>query len=210
LPLLVLPNFHPAAISLPQGLGKLGLMKWQFNSMPTHATGYSGRRTINRPGSGTPNWIQWPWDLRDWVAAEPLAGWVQAEIDCLHLEHPQLKANLRTHPDYRPEALLALLSYSYLIGVYAAEDIIEQCYTDGTLRQLCGGDPPPATVLRAFRRANRGLIRWCLEQVLKRILLQRFGLHQGQLPAEWRRCVEAAAASRLELARYLDRFEYVF
>jgi len=185
-------------------------MKWQFNSMPTHATGYSGRRTINRPGSGTPNWIQWPWDLRDWVAPELLATWVLAEIDRLAWAHPELKASLRTHPDYRPEALLAMLTYAYLTAVYAAEDIIEQCYTDGTLRQICGGDPPPATVLRAFRRANRGLIRWCLEQVLKRILLQRFGLHQGQLPAEWRRCVEAAAASRLELARYLDRFEYVF
>lgn len=152
--------------------------------------------------------IAWPWDMREWVPAEQLLAWLQAEVETLDWQNPKLLAYLRAHPDYRPKLLLSLLSYAYLIGLYAAEDISEQCYSDPTLRQLCQQHPPTATELRVFRRENRGLIRWCLERVLQRALRQCCGLTEELLPAGWRRSVADTALSRLELARYLDRFEH--
>lgn len=149
----------------------------------------------------------WPWDLREWVPADRLLAWLQAEINTLDWHNPKLLAYLRAHPGYRPRILLTLLSYAYLTGLYATEDITEQCYSDPTLRQLCGQHPPTATELRLFRRENRGLIRWCLDRMLQRVLRHRFGLREELLPAGWRKCAASTALSRLELARYLDRFE---
>ena len=157
------------------------------------------------PTSRTTDRIGWPWDLREWVSQDRLFNWIEYEIGLLDWQNPKLVAYLRAHPDYRPRVLLTLLTYGYATGVYGAEDIAEQCYADATFRRLCEQHPPSASSIIAFRRENRGLLRWCLTQVLRRALKEKYALDDGLMPPGLRKAIADAAVTRLDLARHLDR-----
>ena len=152
--------------------------------------------------------IGWPWDLREWAAQDRLLEWAKAEIETLDWQNAKLVAYLHAHPEYRPKMLLTLLTYAYVTGVYAAEDITDQCYSEETLRRICEQYPPTTPSVMNFRRENRGLLKWCLAQVLKRALRENFALGDSLLPAGLRKYIADAALTRLDLARHLDRSSF--
>lgn len=159
----------------------------------------------NLPAPRTTDRIGWPWDLREWVAPDRLLSWVKEEVGALDWQNPKLVAYLRAHREYRPQVMLNLLTYGYATGTYGSEDIAEQCYADKPFQQICEKYPPAPTAVMAFRRENRGLLRWCLSRVLRRALTEKYALDDGFLPPGLRKCIADAAVTRLDMARHLDR-----
>ena len=150
--------------------------------------------------------LRLPWDLTEWIGKPRLVGWVDAEIARLNWDNPELKAHLMTHPEFQPRRLLNLLTTAYLVAVFESEDIIERCYSDPVFRAICGSAAvPQRQTLGRFRRDNRGLLRWLLEQVLTRAMRSHFDAETGRLPAGLKRYFHENATERLELARHMDR-----
>ena len=149
--------------------------------------------------------IGFPWDLTEWIHSDTLLQWIQAEIESLDWSNPLLGQYLQAHPRFRPKMLLTLLLYAYATGVYASEDIAEQCYSNPAFRAICGPEAAASTEIERVRRENRGLLKRGLQQILKRALRERYSLGDGLLPPGLRPYVENAALARLDLARHLDR-----
>jgi transposase len=161
--------------------------------------------TIERQPEQREDRLTLPHDLSEWVEKETLLEWTVGQIEILNWENPQLVKYLETHPQYRPKTLLRLLSFCYATGVFAAEDIEANCFSDVFCRFICESDPPLAREISRFRRENRGLLKWLLAELLKQVLKKKFNLGNTLFPAGLRRFVENVALERLDLARHLDR-----
>jgi transposase len=146
-----------------------------------------------------------PWDLTDWVDKEQLLHWIKDEVGSLDWSNPELLAYLKAHPDYRPKTMLCLLTYAYAIGVYESEEMVRNSYEDEVFRALCESHPPTTNAIGRFRRENRGLLKWALEQLLKRALRARYSLGDMLLPSGLRRHLMDLALERLNMARHMDR-----
>ncbi len=75
-------------------------------------------------------------------------------------------AATRTGTALQPRTLLAMLVYCYTIGVLRSQAIEEQMRQDLQFRRLCGDEYPDWHQLRRFRRLNRTVIQYCLEESL--------------------------------------------
>ena len=146
-----------------------------------------------------------PWDLTLWVNRAKLAEWTAEVVGTLGWNSPNVEDYLRSRPNYHPRQWLNLLTFAYLTRIYGSEEIVDQCYADPQFRELSAGEPPRHRSLATFRRENRGLIKWCMVQVLRRALQERFSLGPDLLPAAVRARLAEAATTRLDIARHLDR-----
>jgi hypothetical protein len=145
-----------------------------------------------------------PWDLREWFNAETLRQWITNEIETLDWSNPELVEHLRLRPNYQPKKLLALLTFAYATAVFEFEEMIRHSYSDPTIRAICGDwSPESPHALHRFRRANRGLLKWSLTQLFKRAIRERLG--EFRLPAGLKRGLVQAAATRLNIARQMER-----
>lgn len=150
--------------------------------------------------------LRLPWDLTEWVGKPRLLEWIDEEMARLNWSNPELMAHLLTHPEFQPRRLLTLLTAAYLTAVFESEDIVDRCYSDATLRGICGTQAAPQRQsIGRFRRDNRGLLRWLMEQVLTRAMRTHFEVETGRLPAGLKRYLHDNATERLELARHMDR-----
>lgn len=147
-----------------------------------------------------------PWDVTEWIEKPRLVTWIHEEIARLNWSNPELTAFLESHPQFQPRVLLTLLTAAYLTAVFESEEIEERGYADATFRAICGSNAAPTRpAIGRFRRENRGLLRWLLEQVLTRAIRTHFDAETGRFPAGLRRYVHNNATERLELARHMDR-----
>ena len=144
-----------------------------------------------------------PLNLSEWFAKENLTQWIAEDVAMLDWSNPALVKLVSAHPEFRPKVMLHLLTFAYATGIYGAEDIASDCYSDPTLRDLCEGAAPTAQELIAFRRENRGLLRWFLLELFKRAVKARC----GDLPMSpgLKRALSDLATERLDRARHLDR-----
>ena len=150
--------------------------------------------------------LRLPWDLTEWVGKSRVLEWIHEEIARLNWGNPELTAHLLTHPEFQPRKLLTLLTIAYLTAVFESEDIVERCYSDVVLRDIFGSQAAPQRQsISRFRRDNRGLLRWLMEQVLTRAMRTHFGVETGRLPAGLKIYLHDNATERLELARHMDR-----
>ena len=145
-----------------------------------------------------------PLDLGEWVDRQVLMAWVKAEIETLHWANPELQSYLSAHPDFRPKALLTLLTSAYASGVFESEEIISALKNNSDFEGLWAGPSPNAKEIERFRRQNRALIRWVLVQVLQRAMQSRQFADIRYL-AGLRRALTDSATERLDLARHMDR-----
>ena len=148
--------------------------------------------------------IGFPWDLTEWIEKDRLLRWVTEEVEAMDWDNPALAKYLKTHPEYRPKTLMSLLIFAYATGVYASEDIAEQCLSNADFRSICAPVAPSAQEIAAFRKENRGLLKWCLDEMLKRALREHLQLGADMIPAGLRRQINDATITRLDMARYLD------
>jgi Transposase domain (DUF772) len=146
-----------------------------------------------------------PWDLTEWVEKKQLLQWADEEIGGLDWSSLELAEHLKAHPEYRPKSMLCLLTYAYATGVYESDEIVRNCYEDEAFRTFARDWIPTAHAIARFRRDNRGLLKWALEQLLKRALRSKYSLGDMLLPPGLRRHLMDLAAERLNMARHMDR-----
>jgi len=145
-----------------------------------------------------------PWDLTEWVDQTSLHQWITEEVETLDWNNPEVVATLRTHPTYQPKMMLCLLTYAYATAVFESNEIVRRCYSEESFQLISEGHPPETgNVVRSFRRENRGLLKWCLVQLLKRAVRAKVG--DVLLPAGLKRQILDAAVMRLNSARHMDR-----
>jgi transposase len=146
-----------------------------------------------------------PWDLSEWSSPEKLLAGVTDDIGSLDWANAELVELLNDNPAYQPRFLLTLLSYAYAMGVCESEEVVALYYNDANLRRLFPGRAPAAPELARFRRENRGLLKWCLTELFKRVLREKLALGDVMMPAGLRRYLVDVAAARLDVARDMDR-----
>ena len=146
-----------------------------------------------------------PWDMREWAAKPELLAWLDEEIGALDWANPDLVEILKANPSYQPRCWLTLLGYAYAQGICESEEITALYYKEAWLQIRFPNQNVTAAVLKRFRRENRGLIRWCLIELFKRTLREKFELGDTLLPPGLRRYLVDAANAKLDIARDLDR-----
>jgi len=149
--------------------------------------------------------LSFPCDLTEWVDKKQLLQWIEEEIGGLDWSSPELLEYLEAHPEYQPKSMLCLLTYAYATGAYESDEIVRNCYEDKAFRALAQGRVPATNAIGRFRRDNRGLLKWALEQLLKRALRAKYSLGDTLLPAGLRRHLTDLAVERLNMARHMDR-----
>ena len=161
--------------------------------------------TITAPAAKPLDVLKLPWDLTEWQPKEVLWSWIVEEIEALDWTNAGLIDHLRAHPGFRPKLLLCLITYGYATEVWASADIARLYDGQPFIRTLdAAGAPAPGAVAR-FRRENRGLLKWALASLLKRVVKAHFGLDQGLFPAGLKRFVADAAVARIDIARHFER-----
>ena len=156
--------------------------------------------------AGQQGLVHLPWDLTEWVDHSALRAWVEEEVGRLNWDNPELVSLLKAQPVYHPRMMLTLLCYAYLTSVFESEDVLSACYADPVLHGICGRLPiPRAAAIGRFRRDNRGLLRWLLQQVISRAVQRRFDMAGVAIPAGVKRLIHTNATERLELSRHMDR-----
>ena len=165
---------------------------------------------MNSTGSATErarqrNELALPWDLGDWVDPARLLEWVVTEVDRLDWTNPTLLDFQEKNPGYRPRMMLCLLTWAYAAGLFDSEEISQACFRQGYLLAFCENRPPTASAVARFRRENRGLLKWSLVQLFKRVLKHRFRLPDSFWPAGINLYLSDSAVQRLDLARQMDR-----
>jgi hypothetical protein len=146
-----------------------------------------------------------PWDLTEWIDREDILRNIAKVLDCIDWADPNLIAFEQKNASFRPKMFLTLLPYAYAIGLYASQDIVDSCFSDSTLRSISAGDPPRTREIMAFRRENRGLLRWVLVELFKQAIRAKFELGEFFVPAGLKRSLADAATERLDVARHIDR-----
>jgi hypothetical protein len=148
-----------------------------------------------------------PHDLSQWVPAALLRQWIMTDVAGLDWTNPEIMELLRRNPNFEPKALLNTLTFGYATGTFGAEEIARLCSVNPEFRTVRPKLPPEAEEFKAFRKENRGLLKWSLAHVITRALRTRFvdGETIEHFPAGLRRYVVQNAEDRLELARHMDR-----
>ena len=148
-----------------------------------------------------------PHDLSEWAPVAQLREWIMTDVAQLDWTSPEILELLRRHPHFEPKALLNTMTLAYATSIFTAEEAARRCSTDVEFRAVRPKLPPVAEEMKAFRKENRGVLKWTLAQVIARALKTQFieGDRIEVLPAGLRRIVVENAIERLELARHLDR-----
>jgi Transposase domain (DUF772) len=146
-----------------------------------------------------------PWDLSTWSARERLLEELLGEIDSLDWANPELVQLLQANPAFQPRFLLALLCFAYATGICESDEVVSLYHRDPLFKSHLPGHAPTTRSITRFRRENRGLLKWCLSQIFKQALRDKYEIGDQLLPAGLRRHLNDAAAARLDIARHCDR-----
>jgi hypothetical protein len=141
------------------------------------------------------------------VPPAQLRDWIMSDVATLNWTSPDLLELLRKHPDFEPKALLNTMTFAFATGIFSVEEIVRRCSEDLEFRGVRPKLPPIAAELKKFRKENRGLLKWCLSNVIGRVLKFQF-IERDMieiLPPGLRRYVAENASERLDLARHMDR-----
>jgi hypothetical protein len=149
--------------------------------------------------------LKLPWDLTDWIQKEVLWAWIVDEVETLDWSNPDLAELLRAQPGFRPKLILCLVTYGFATEVWESAEIALLYDVEPMIRSLDAGSRPAPAALARFRRENRGLLKWTLSKLLKRVVKARFHLDHSLFPPGLKRYVEDAAVARIDIARHVER-----
>jgi len=110
-----------------------------------------------------------PPSMWDWLPEDHLALFVIDLVGLIdtgkfHELHPNDGAG---RPAYHPDMMLALLLYSYCMGMRSSRQIERACHSDLAFRVICAGSLPDHTTICRFRADNEDAIIDTFIQVLK-------------------------------------------
>jgi transposase len=120
--------------------------------------------------------LLFPPSVHDFVAADHLSRFVVALVS----EELDLSAVLASYkgekgqPPYHPAMMVALLLYSYAVGVYSSRRIAKACVERVDFMAIVALDPPDFRTISEFRRRHLAALSALFVQVLK--LCERAGL----------------------------------
>lgn len=109
-----------------------------------------------------------PPDLRDWLPDGHLAWFVIEAVSELDLS--EFLADYRQdgwgRAAHDPEMMVALVLYSYAIGVRSSRKIERRCLEDVALRVICAGQSPDHATIARFRARHEDALSALFTQVL--------------------------------------------
>jgi hypothetical protein len=151
-----------------------------------------------------------PADLRSW--------WSEAELVRRAFEAGRLIGGRESDPrdirglsfvEVSHAVMLPLMTYCYLVGHRASEDIEWAIETDPTVRGLCNQTRLHASMIREFRRLHRHQIEQCIIHVLMDAILQsptpaKHGATSTASTAEAHATAQAWTRQKIDLAIVMD------
>lgn len=145
-----------------------------------------------------------PWDITEWIDRSALLGGIVEDIDALDWSNPELQEALRANPAFQPRLLLVLITYAYAMGVCESAELTELYYRDAALKKLFPVPPPSPTAINRFRRDHLGLLKWSINQALKRAFRAHFDLGDAAIPPGYKRALLDATSTRIFLGRRME------
>ncbi len=105
---------------------------------------------------------------REWLPSDHVAYFVLDVVKELDLSAlmARYEEELRGYPPYHPRMMVALLLYSYCVGVASSRRIERRTYEDIAFRVIAAGQHPDHTVISEFRRKHLDLLSALFTQVL--------------------------------------------
>jgi len=146
-----------------------------------------------------------PLNLAKWIDAGTLMLWVQEEVNRLdETTCIRLDADCEFCPGCFPKAMLSALSFSYLTGVFDADEIVSKCSAQLAMRILSNGLSFSSGEFVRFRRANRGVLVTVLSRILARALRAQSPTGPGFLSLAARQKLHQSAVERVNIARHME------
>jgi len=144
-----------------------------------------------------------PLDLRAWFEPVTLANWVEDVIRKLRAQEPVRTGEIGSMDD-SGRTILGMLSFSYLIGIFASSEIARDARMNTPLRLLSGGIFPFRQELSRFRRCHRALMMAVLFEVFVRAASEKLGVRRMRGGRELHEQMVEEASLRLNIACQLD------
>jgi transposase len=109
-----------------------------------------------------------PPDLRDWLPADHLASFVIETVEQLDLEavYSYYRQDGRGRPAHDPGMMIALLLYSYAVGVTSSRAIERRCVDDVAFRVISVNEQPDHSTVARFLIRHRDAIEGLFLEVL--------------------------------------------
>ena len=107
-----------------------------------------------------------PWDLREWLPADPLVHFILDAVEELPLNHFHVHARGTGRAQYPPAMMLALRIDCYAIGRFGSRTIEAATFSDVAVRFICANQHPDHASICAFRTANEPAVVTAFTQVL--------------------------------------------
>jgi transposase len=109
-----------------------------------------------------------PPDLRDWLPAGHLAGFVIETVEELDLEgvYAYYRRDGRGRPAHDPAMMVALLLYAYAVGVTSSRAIERRCVEDVAFRVISADRQPDHSTIARFLIRHRDAVEGLFLQVL--------------------------------------------
>ena len=128
-----------------------------------------------RPWNPDQDWLLPP-SPRDWLPEGDLVYFLLDVVKTLDLSEitRQYEEEGRGFPPFHPRMMVALLLYSYCMGVYSSRRIQKLCERDAAYRVIVGGDVPNFRTISDFRKDHLPALQGLFVQVL--MLCRQAGL----------------------------------
>jgi transposase len=128
-----------------------------------------------RPWNPDQDWLLPP-SPRDWLPEGDLVYFMLDVVKSLDLSAitARYEQEGRGFPPFHPRMMVALLLYSYCMGVYSSRRIQKLCERDAAYRVIVGGDVPNFRTISDFRKDHLPALQGLFVQVL--MLCRQAGL----------------------------------
>lgn len=105
--------------------------------------------------------------LGDWVVGAALGAFVWEAVKRFQPNNLRPVAASSAGPAFQPVNLLAIMTYSYAVGVLGSQDVERMMREDAHFVRLCRNEFPNWRTLQRFRRYNHEAIRQCLAETFR-------------------------------------------
>ena len=121
-----------------------------------------------RPWNPDQDWLLPP-SPREWLPEGDLVYFMLDVVKALDLSAitARYEQEDRGFPPYHPRLMVALLLYSYCMGVYSSRRIQKRCERDAAYRVMVGNDVPNFRTISDFRKDHLPALQGLFVQVLK-------------------------------------------
>ncbi len=115
-----------------------------------------------------------PPDLKDWVADDDLAHFIVEAVERIDMNAFHVSRTGSGKAQYHPRMMVALLIYSYAIGVFSSRKIEQATYRNVSVRFIAANSHPDHDTIAKFRRDNGPAFEAAFTHIL--LLAKQMGL----------------------------------